>query len=795
MALIADSRPAWLWGQDGALVWQNRASRLVGAKLKKSGLKLAATFEPVKGQIQRLIRLALPSQFSAGRLQFNVDGHPFSATCASRAVTTPDGTQGLLVHMNDPVERDWLKQAWHLAPLSTELAVIPPGTSMVLINRKGRVLMHSPGLDSHRAEQLAEILHAAGDAPVRVGVKGADWRLEPFAAGPREEKLGLLSADIPAPAVPPEGPKAAAPATPDYAEAQPRIEQLIAEGSEALEPPAEPAPEPVQAPRLWSITARSIRRAPAKPEAEAAAPLPLSEGPLDQATVERVSRYNFDELSRILTDRVSTMGGHAERPSEPPATEAAPEGELVALGGETFILNRLPMGVLVFRDQAILFSNRAFADLVGYDSSESLRLAGLAAVFPAEDGAGPTTRLVKRDGTLVTVDARLNSISWQGKPALMMAVLVTDGATGAHESAVKRFAELGAEASEDGFIAADDRGVVTELSLHARILLGETDDRIVGRPLSQLVDSGDLGDLQHFLGLKARFAETPRPSVLVRVARAPADLILFAAGQAGVVSGYFGFVRKHPTPETRVAAPAGQVEDDMATLGRFSRGIRRPLNTVIGFAELIAAGPHPGGGPDEPLRVVEYARDIRTAGLEIAQLVEELDDYARLKDGRYAPQSDELDLADLLNHCLARVRAQAAEARVLVRSAVSERLPRITADRPSLTQAILNLLASAIDETKVGGTVILSAQRDEGGGVLINVRDTSDSQTELGERFVVFRDGPGKDGTERQPVRSSVGLALTRSLLAVNALRLDVDPTPGLGTIFSLYVPADLVRG
>ena len=42
---------------------------------------------------------------------------------------------------------------------------------------------------------------------------------------------------------------------------------------------------------------------------------------------------------------------------------------------------------------------------------------------------------------------------------------------------------------------------------------------------------------------------------------------------------------------------------------------------------------------------------------------------------------------------------QAAEARVLVRSAVSESLPRITADAASLTQAILNLLASAIDQT------------------------------------------------------------------------------------------------
>jgi hypothetical protein len=38
-----------------------------------------------------------------------------------------------------------------------------------------------------------------------------------------------------------------------------------------------------------------------------------------------------------------------------------------------------------------------------------------------------------------------------------------------------------------------------------------------------------------------------------------------------------------------------------------------------------------------------------------------------------------------------------------------------------------------------------------------------------------------------------VGLALTRSLLAVNAVSLSVDPAGRSGVLFSLKVPADLV--
>ena len=58
---------------------------------------------------------------------------------------------------------------------------------------------------------------------------------------------------------------------------------------------------------------------------------------------------------------------------------------------------------------------------------------------------------------------------------------------------------------------------------------------------------------------------------------------------------------------------------------------------------------------------------------------------------------------------------------------------------------------------------------------------------------MVFRDGIGRDGQVLAPVRSSVGLALTRSLLAVNAVSLAVDPAGAEGMLFTLRIPADLV--
>lgn len=545
-------------------------------------------------------------------------------------------------------------------------------------------------------------------------------------------------------------------------------------------PPPTPEPETVAAP------------ATAQTDPPIAEPVPVAavdEAP-DAETAERVSRYNFEELGRILTDRVA--GEPKAEPVEPepaiaPVT-SAPAAGIINLNAETLVLNRLPLAILVFRDQQVLFANRALTDLLGHESVESLRAAGIASIFPSEDAAsaGPVNRLVRRDGTALNVTARLQSVSWQGRAALMLSASAAESIR-THEGAVRAFAEVAAETRGEGYISADRAGMVTFVSAPGRALLARSEADLVGKPLAVLVGKPDMDPLRVFLEKPARFAETARPTFTGVSENGEADIALFAEGQAGIVTGYFGFIKKRAVT---VAAPAQNGDDlEPGILGRLSRGIRRPLNTIIGFADLLRSTASEG----QSGRTLEYARDIRTAGLEIAVLADELDDFTRLRDGRYAPRPADIDLTGLLESCMVRVKAQAGAARVLVRSSISEKLPRIRADRSSLGQALLNLLASAIDQTPIGGSVILSAQTEDDGSIAIHVRDGAQNVADLGERFVVFRDGVDKDGEQLEPVRSSVGLALTRSLLAVNACSLSVDPTPTTGTLFSLVIPSDVI--
>ena len=803
-----DSRPAWLWSQDGqTLLWHNSAAELFLAKLKKHGLKLAAPAVPIKGQVARNIRLGSVGRTSLARIQFLAGEKPASSTCATTPLAWQDGQTALLIVGVDPIDADILQAAADLrGPVSVaepESVVEAPAEEFVAPEE---VRQQSEPAAEEPAEAVAEEIAPSAETDTSAYERELqNWREAEGDPVPPFEIVAAPDEDL-------RSDESVEPQEPDEVSGEEpggsRLSRLMDRftNDETLFGPLTAEDDSLQGGEIPVVDV------PAETDAEAdiaalekldgisdgtEEPVAVEPEPpvvdevaaevADVEAVERVSRYNFDELSRILNDRVGDTA-----PPPPPAVinEPARSGSLINLGGETLVLNRLPLGILVFRDQQVLFANRAITEMVGYNSVESLREAGLAAVFPAAGAegqeAGPVNHLVQRDGTLVPVTARLQSISWQGRPALMLSASATEVRTG-HEEAVRAFARSAAELRGDGFFEATRTGVVSGLTPRAVALLAAAGP-LEGKPLSAVISARELTELQNFLERPARFAESERPFLRLHAGNGKAEIVLFAQGQAGVVTGYFGFVRGQDAVPTRLSGP---LEADPALLARISRGVRRPLNTIIGFAELLRSQAF-SGQQDQPYE--SYAQDIATAGQDIVALVDELDSYARLRDGRYLPERSSLELTSLLESCVTRIRQQANSARVIVRNAIAENLPRVTADRASLEQAVLNLLASAIDQSPTGGAVIISAKLEDEGGISIHVRDSSNNAVDMAERFVVFRDGMGRDGQMLAPVRSSVGLALTRSLLAVNTFSLSVDPAGERGLLFTLLIPADLVE-
>jgi signal transduction histidine kinase/ActR/RegA family two-component response regulator len=228
-----------------------------------------------------------------------------------------------------------------------------------------------------------------------------------------------------------------------------------------------------------------------------------------------------------------------------------------------------------------------------------------------------------------------------------------------------------------------------------------------------------------------------------------------------------------------------RAEDAAAARSRFlammSHEMRTPLNSVAGFADVLAG--RPGLDADS----VRQARQIRESSDGLLMLVEDILDFARGDD---TLSNEPLDLAAAARETV-MPSLVVAKARGLELT-VDDRLPphaRFTADRRALRQALHPLVANAVKFTERGEIVVRLDRAAD--GVCIRVSDTGCGidPAFLPTLFDAFAQA---DASIRRN-HSGVGLGLALAARHVRRMggRIDVDSRPGEGSTFILHLPFD----
>ena len=238
------------------------------------------------------------------------------------------------------------------------------------------------------------------------------------------------------------------PEAPPVDETIPQSPQEPAPVAAATSPePATPAERP--APHTLSPAANVVPFRPGPAAETKAAP-----------TLSPVERRAFRELAQELTARLrgtpdapdiaepGVEGALAEAtqppdevadvapaPAEPEVATAANDvGDAHEPAGiDASLLDRLPVGLLIYRHDTLIYANRHFLDWTGYDTLDALTEAGgLGTLFVepsagtlAESGSAQSLSIMTRKGDKVPVDGRLFTVPWNGASAL--ALVLTNG--------------------------------------------------------------------------------------------------------------------------------------------------------------------------------------------------------------------------------------------------------------------------------------------------------------------------------------------------------------------------------
>jgi PAS domain S-box-containing protein len=538
-------------------------------------------------------------------------------------------------------------------------------------------------------------------------------------------------------------------------------------------------------------------------------------------------RSAFEELARELSARLKGSAGKntaapadlAREPTAAPPPVSAPQrtrnGDAARdLHEGRPIFDRLPVGILVYRLNTLLYANRAFLDWTGYPSLEALTEAGGLDSLFIDTTAGPAGGDAKNGGRTLTintvngspkpVEGRLFSVPWNNENALVL--MISTQAVAEDRGKAMSLRRLENENDElksildtatDGVLVLDRGGRILSANRSAEALFGY-----------EAADFAELafGDL---------FAPESRRSVLDYLDRLAEGLSLLDTGreaiglvrQGGLVPLYFTMgriaggekfcaVMRDITAWKRTEEElinAKQQAEKASTaksefLAKISHEIRTPLNAIIGFSEVMMDERF---GPVGNERYRQYLRDIHTSGGHLISLLNDLLDLSKIEAGKLELSFVSVNLNDLVQQCVAIMQQQANRERVIIRTSLPPSLPQIVADVRSVRQIALNLLSNSIKFTGAGGQVIVATALNDDHEIVLRVRDTGPgmSEKELQTALEPFR----QLATASRAGGSGLGLPISKALAEANHARFHITSQIDSGTLVEVAFPATRV--
>ncbi|SDN82081.1 PAS domain S-box protein [Afipia sp. GAS231] len=683
------------------------------------------------------------------------------------------------------------------------------------------------------------------------------------------------SADIdqagPAPDVPPndiraeDSPDPTAVASPSFAKLPDESATETSQQTD-LDPPVEP-PEDTRTETPADTSAEIPMETPVETPKNV---LPFRPpGDAKPPSLTPVENSAFNELARQLSARLDTDGTETpdgtgfddtvvEKPApvamyEAPAAET-PEwlapSEPPARGEarrDKPLLDLLPVGILIYRLDRLLYANSAFLTQMGYPSLHALEDAGGLDALYVEPGVSNASS-TSDTGTPVTIsasqpsdahappaaaDARLYTISWDGDSAL---ALIFSGTRHEGEAVAAAIAqanpveaspvqaspvvealvavppvvdepspvghadseELGAilDTTTEGIVMFDAEGNINSANRSAEALFGRDGDELARCNLADLFAPESRHAVFDYLaGIRssgvASLLDHGR-DVLGRESKGGIIPLSMTMGRTRVDGPNFFAV-------FRDLSQARQTENELRearrlaeragtakadVLARISHEVRTPLNAIIGFAEVMI-GERFGSLGNE--RYVEYMKDIRASGERVIAVINDLSDLSRIETGKLDLAFTTQNLNELVESCVAVMQPQANRERIIIRTSLAHTLPPVVADARALRQITLNLIGNSIHLANAGGQVIVSTALSDFGEVMLRVRDTGHglNDNEVAAALEPFRTSAPSDQTSD----GGVSLSLTKALVEANRAKFQIKTGGRSGTLIEVVFP------
>lgn len=243
------------------------------------------------------------------------------------------------------------------------------------------------------------------------------------------------------------------------------------------------------------------------------------------------------------------------------------------------------------------------------------------------------------------------------------------------------------------------------------------------------------------------------------------------------------------TTELQKAKEAAEVANKAKSefLANMSHELRSPLNTILGFAQLMQRSSTLESEDRENVQI------INRSGEYLLSLINNVLELSKIEAGRIVLNESNFDLTRMLDDLEDMFWLKAEANRLQLFFERGPNLPQyVRTDEVKLRQVMINLLNNAIKFTKNGGVLVRIKNQAASNLLHFEIEDTGpgispDELENIFEAFTQTQTGKkAKEGT-------GLGLAITRSFVQLMGGEISVSSQVGRGTIFKFDVTVSMV--